>query len=215
MARGDLPDALEQASRALRVDDQARAGVAGLARVVVDAPGDGLGGGLEVGVREHHLRGLAAELERDALQIGFGGIAQHQLADLGRTGEADRCRRRRGSASALPASSPKPGTTLSTPGGRPASEREFGQADRRQRRLLGGLEHHRVAGEQRRPDLPAADDQRVVPRHDRSDDPQGLAANQRQIIGTRGRDLIVELVGEFGVVRDAVRAARRRRHRPN
>jgi len=83
---------------------------------------------------------------------------------------------------------------------------ELRQADRRERRLLGGLQHHRVAGEECRPELPAADDERIVPRHDRGHDPQGLAAYERQVVGPGGGDLVVELVGELGVVLDAVGA---------
>ena len=83
---------------------------------------------------------------------------------------------------------------------------ELAQADARQRRLLGRLQHHRVAGEQRRTHLPAADDERVVPRHDGGDHAERLAPYQRQVVGAGGRDLVVELVGELCVVLDAVGA---------
>ncbi len=52
------------------VDHEARAGVAGLAGVVEDPPGDRARGGLEVRrVGEHDVRALAAELERDRLAV--------------------------------------------------------------------------------------------------------------------------------------------------
>ena len=108
------------------------------------------------------------------------------------------------SASGLPASSPNPGTTFSTPGRQSRFQRQLAEADGGERRLLGGLQHHGVADEQCRSDLPAGDDQRVVPRHDRRDHAERLAADQRQVIGPGGCDLVVELVGELGVVGDAI-----------
>ena len=42
----------------------------------------------QVGVREHHHRRLAAELQRDPLQIA-GGRKEYLLADLGGAGERD------------------------------------------------------------------------------------------------------------------------------
>ena len=53
--------------------------------------------------------------------------------------------------------------------------RELGQPQRRQRRRLGGLEHDRVAGRQRRADLPDRHHQRVVPRRDLADHADRLA----------------------------------------
>ena len=48
-------------------------------------------------------------------------------------------------ASGLPASTPKPLTTLSTPGGQQVTD-ELDDLEDRPRRLLGGLEHDAVAG---------------------------------------------------------------------
>ena len=93
--------------------------------------------------------------------------------------------------------------------------RELGQRQRAQRRLLRGLEHHRVAGGQRRRELPRGDDQRVVPRHDRADDAQRLASDQGERVGAGGRDLAVDLVDRLGRTRrsSARRWGRRRRGR--
>src|SRR3954447_6934841 len=57
------------------------------------------------------------------------------------------------STSAAPVS-PSPAMTLSPPSGRPRLERELAEAQRRERRLLGGLEDDRAARRQRRGDLP-------------------------------------------------------------
>ena len=83
------------------------------------------------------------------------------------------------STSASPASSP-PTTTLSTPLGRMLGG-ELGELERRDRRRLGRLEHDRVAGRQRRADLPDGHHQRVVPRRDLADDADRLAADDRRV----------------------------------
>src|SRR5262249_16398754 len=110
-------------------------------------------------------------------------------------------------ASGLPTFSPKPGRTLRTPSGRPASGaraasrgRQGGQPDGAQRGLFGRLQHHRISGEERRADLPGRDDQRVVPGHDGGYDAERLATQKGHIPGTDRRHLVIELVGEFGVI---------------
>ena len=80
------------------------------------------------------------------------------------------------SASGLPAFSPKPGTILSTPRGSPASSARRAERQRAERRLLRRLQDDRIACDQRRAELPRADDERIVPRHDRADDAEGLLA---------------------------------------
>ena len=54
--------------------------------------------------------------------------------------------------------------------GEPGLVRGLGEQQRGQRGELGGLEHDRVAGRDRRQDLPRRHLQRVVPRRDRADD---------------------------------------------
>ena len=72
------------------MDDEPRARVAGLAAVVEDPPADRRGGRLEVAdVGEDDLRALAAELERDRLDVRVADRPQERLADLGRAGEGD------------------------------------------------------------------------------------------------------------------------------
>ena len=110
------------------------------------------------------------------------------------------------SASGLPAFSPKPGTTLSTPSGKPGLLGEAPEQQRAERRLLRRLQDDRIAGDQRRADLPGADDERIVPRHDRADDAERLLADHRDVMRADRRDLVIELVGEFGVILDAVGA---------
>ena len=89
----------------------------------------------------------------------------------------------------MPASAPKPLTTLSTPGGQQVGDQLHQQHDRG-RRLLGRLEHDGVAGGQRRGELPGGHQQREVPRDDLADDAERL----------------VEVVGD-GVVVELARCA--------
>ena len=91
-------------------------------------------------------------------------------------------------ASGLPASTPKPLTTLSTPGGSRSPIRSISTM-MLSGRLLGRLEHDAVAGGQRRRQLPGRHQQREVPRDDLADDAERL----------------VEVVGD-GVVVDLGRA---------
>ena len=86
--RGRLGEEAREAVVGAALDEDARAGAAVLAGVVEDGVGRGGGGALEVGVGEDHVGGLAAELERDALDR-VGGAAHDSDADLGRAGEAD------------------------------------------------------------------------------------------------------------------------------
>ena len=72
---------------------------------------------------------------------------------------------------------PVPVTTLTTPSGMPGVGAGLGEHQRGQRGELGRLEHDRVAGRDRREDLPAGHLQRVVPRRDRADDADRLAAD--------------------------------------
>ena len=81
--------------------------------------------------------------------------------------------------SAAPASLP-PATTFSTPLGR-NSAAISASASVRHRRRRRGLEHDRVAGGQRRADLPDRHHQRVVPGRDLADDADRLAADAGRV----------------------------------
>ena len=71
-----------------------------------------------------------------------------------------------------------------------------------------GLRMKRVAGRERRADLPGRHDQREVPRHDRADHADRLARDERERVGTGGRHFVVHLVDRLGVPGDAARARR-------
>ena len=83
---GDLRDQ-RLPDRAVRENPRAR--MAGLALIVIDAPGDRLRRRVEIGVGHHHMGRLAAAFERDPFHIALAGVDHHQLAHLGRAGEGD------------------------------------------------------------------------------------------------------------------------------
>ena len=96
--------------------------------------------------------------------------------------------------------SPGPVTMLTVPGGRSAWTHDVGEQHRRERRGRGGLEHDRVAGGQRRGDLPGQHQQREVPRDDLGRDAERP--------GDPAREGVVELVRPAGVVPEVVRGER-------
>ena len=70
-------------------------------------------------------------------------------------------------ASASPTTRAAPGQHVEDAVGQPGLRRERREPERGERRLARGLEDDRVAGRERRAELPGGDDQRVVPGHER------------------------------------------------
>ena len=175
----------------------------GLALVVIDAPRDAFRGGRHIGVLHDHLWAFSPALESDPLEIRLTGVAQHQLADFGRAREAHHVDIAVQGES-LARLFAEAGDDVEHSGRQPRLQRELTQANRGQRGLLGRLQHDRVAGQQRRRELPRTDDERVVPGNDGRDDSERLAANERQVIGSGRGNLVVELVGELGIVGNTV-----------
>ena len=60
-----------------------RSGVAGLALIVIDRPGNRFCGFIEIRIGHNDLGALAAELESHTLDVAFGSVFEHQLADFG------------------------------------------------------------------------------------------------------------------------------------
>ena len=114
------------------------------------------------------------------------------------------------SVSALPASSPKPCTTLSTPGGSPASRQISASSVAVSGRPFRRLVHHRAAGRERGRDLPGREHERRVPGRDHAHRADRLAhrvvemrvGRQRQPVGRIGRAV--------GIEAEILRAAQRR-----
>ena len=103
----------------LLLHQHAGAGRADLAGIEEDAGGRSFGRGFEIGIVENDVGRLAAELERDALEVA-GRALHDSAADAGRAGEGDLVDvgvidQRVADDAAGPV------TTLKTPAGRPAS----------------------------------------------------------------------------------------------
>ena len=138
-------------------------------------------------VLEEDVRGLAAELQRDRDQV-LAGVLHDQPAGGRLAGEGDlgdaRARRER-----LAGLQPEAVDDVEHAGGQQVAD-QVGEHQDRGRGLLGGLQHHAVAGGQRRGELPDRHQHREVPGDDLPDHAEGF----------------VEVVGD-GVVVDLGEAA--------
>ena len=109
-------------------------------------------------------------------------------------------------ARAAPAISPEPGDDVDHALGEAGLHDQLAQAERRQRRLLGRLEHDRVARGQGGTQFPGRHQQREVPRDDLSHHAQRFPQRVRVVhragrVGHRQRDRVaLDLVGPAGHV---------------
>ena len=179
------------------LDQQAAAGGAALARVLeqrLDDRGDRL---VEVGVGEHDVRRLAAELEverGEPLRAGGGDLR----AGRGRADERDVVdarvldERRAGLAVA--------GGDLDHPARDAGALGELGEPQRRDRGQLRRLEDHGVAGRERRRGAARGDLQRVVPRDDLAADAPRLAERVVERVRAERDRAALEPLDRAGVV---------------
>src|SRR5918994_2552409 len=170
------------------LDQEARAGAAVLTGVTEDGDGRRSGRFLQVCVGEDHVRGLAAQLQGDAL-YGACGPCHNPLADLRGTREGDL-----GDVRMLD----EPLSNLASRADDDVDD-ALGDAcfqgyalERQgtQRRELGRLEDESVARRHGRGHLPARYGQREVPRDDEAYDAEWLA--ERNVYATRDRDGVAE-----------------------
>ncbi len=154
------------------LDDGPAAGRADLPRVDEGGGQRVVDGSLEVRVREHDVRALAAELQGDLLDVDRGAAHQgttgveaageRDEVDVGAVGER--------------LTDPRPRTEdeVDDSGGHARLLEQAGQVDGRERRHLGRLHDRGVARREGRRDLPAHLQQRVVPRPDEPADADRL-----------------------------------------
>src|ERR1700682_4370154 len=98
---------------------------------------------------------------------------------------------------AWPAVSPSPGTTWSTPLGRPASAASSAILRAVSGDCSAGLSTTLLPaarGGERRPELPRRHQEREVPGHDGADDSERLAQHHHEVRGIGRGDLVVDLV---------------------
>ncbi|TCQ01011.1 type VI secretion system VasI/ImpG family protein [Sphingomonas sp. PP-F2F-A104-K0414] len=165
--------------RAVHVEP--RAGDADLPCVEEDRVGDAGDGEVEIGVGQHDRGRLAAEFERDALEVGLRRI-EDRAAGLGRAGERDLVDpRMRGERSAGLAA--QPGDDVEHARGQPRLRHQFAEPEGAERGVLRRFQDDRAAGRQRGGELHRGQHQRRVPRHDCRDHADGFAESP-------GRDLL-------------------------
>ena len=153
------------------------------------------------------MRRLAAAFERDTLHVRLAGVAEEELADLGRAGEGDHVDVHV-PAERLAGGLAEARHDLQDAVGEPRFDRELGEPDDAERRLLGRLQDHAVARRERRPELPRGHQEREVPGHDRADDAERLAQDRDVRVGECRSDLVVDLVDRLAVPGDALRRVR-------
>ncbi len=161
---------------------QSRSRIAALAVVEEDRVGRARDRRLEVGVRVHDVRRLAAEFERDLLEVAGSGL-DDQLADLSRACERDLVDvvvgRQRGAGIA------EASDDVDDARGEPSLQQQLAEPERGQRRLLGGLQHDGACARQNRSELPRRHQQREVPRDDLPNHADRLAEGVREVLAGR------------------------------
>ena len=143
---------------------------AGLAGIEQLAVGNLDGGLAQVARRINNARRFAAQLQRGRRQVG-GCCLGHLAAHCGRAGKKQVVKRQTGKFGSDSAIALHHAQFVRHEG--LADQR--GQQGRRLRRQLAGLEHHAVAGGQRRNDRAERQLHRIVPRRNHAHDAQGLA----------------------------------------
>ena len=109
----------------------------------------------------------------------------------------------RGSAvSGAPTDGPSPGRSCSTSVGHAGLVQQFDRAGGDQRRLLGRLGDHRIAGDERSGDLAGKDRQRKIPRRDAGDHAARLALPASTFARLGG--VVAQEVDRLAHFRDAV-----------
>ena len=164
---------------------------------------------LEVtGVLEDDVRRFAAQFQAHLLQVPGRGV-DDQPANFRRAGEGNLVhalmRRERGAGGFA-----EPGDDVDHAFGQTGFEQQFAQAQRREGRLLGGLEDDAVSGGEGGAELPGGHQQREVPRDDLPHDPQrlpqgkGMKARAGRVGHTDRNGVALDLRGPAGHVMEQV-----------
>ncbi len=199
-----LDDAFEKRFLYIAVDNHARVRCAVLAHVPQRRKDDLARCVIEaVGIVQYDCRILAAAFEHDSLQVTLRRILKELAADLCRTSERDDLDVRM---------TPNRFADLWTFTWQDVQHairnaglrRQLGNFKRGHAGLFGGLDDHAVTGGKRRPDLPGQHHQWKVPGQDAGRDACRLPHDESERVVAGRRDLVVQLVGRFGVPFQAV-----------
>jgi len=181
------------------LDEEPRSGDARLAGRGEDARDHTLDRVLDLGVVEHDVRRFAAELEADALHA-----ARRRLVDL-LSCEVGAGERHLGDERMLDQRRARfrteAGDDVDDTGRKAGFLDETHELERARGGVLRRLDDHRVAGRERRRQLPRQQQERRVPRDDRRDDAERLVARVVEGVGfVGGDDRALDLVGEAAEV---------------
>ena len=156
-------------------------------------------GGFDVRVGEDDVGALAAQLQRDAFEVGCGGGFHDLLADFGAAGERDLVDvhvRGDGSTGGRAVTGDDVDDAIRESG----VHGKLSNSKRRQRRLFRRFEHDGATGSQRRAPLPGLHQRGEVPRDDLAHDADRLMTG----IGVEGpvdrKDLAMNLVRPAGII---------------
>ena len=205
-ARADLQlrrlfgEALDEGVVDLRVRVEAVGADTRLAGVAVLGEERTFDGRVEVGIVEHDERRVATEFERQLLQRRRALLHQ-DASDRGRSGEGQLANHRRIAQRLADGDRVLLVRRDDVEHARrePGALREFGEGERRQRCLLGGLDDDRAAGRERRRHLARDHRVREVPRRDRGGDADRLLQHQQPpVVGDCRDGVAVDPLGLFG-----------------
>ena len=177
------------------VHQQPRTGDAGLPGGGEDAGDHALHRVVDVGVRKHQLRRLAAEFERQSLE-GLRRVARDVTARVLATGEGDLVDAgMRGQC--LADIGAEAGDDVDDAGGEAGFLDETREFQRRGRGEFRWLEYHGAARRQRRREFPCRQQQRRIPRRDRRYHADRFVAGVGEHVGLVDRHhRALDLVGE-------------------
>ncbi len=179
------------------LDEQARAGRADLALVGERGEEGAVDGGVEARVGEDDVRVLAAELERDVLDVDRGGL-EDGAPRGGAAGEGDLVDEA-AQGDLLARAGAGPGDHVHHARGEAGLDGHPPELERRERGELRGLEDAGVAGGEGGRELPSGHQERVVPRDDLAADADRLADDEARGGGGDAHGLAIDLGGEAAV----------------
>ncbi len=152
---------------------------------------------VEIGVREHQLRRLAAEFERHRRDMAGRGFL-HQRANSDRAGEGEMPDARMGGERCARLFA-EARNDVERAGRKPRLAHEIGERKRGEAGFLCGLQNAGVAHRQRRADGASGDLHRIVPRHDMSGHPMRLAQSVDCVAVEIGDGFAHQFVGRAAV----------------
>ena len=180
------------------VQINARAGDAALTAGAEDARHRTVHRAFQIRVVEHQHRRLAAQFQRHLGEV-LGRIAHDMARRLRTAGKAD-ARDQGMGGQHPPARLAKAGYDVNHAFRKARFLDQLGEFQHRRRRVFRGLQHHRVAGRERRADLDRDQEKLTVPRHHGGDDAERFACREDAEVGFVDRQrLAMHLVGEAGV----------------